>query len=114
VALTAAEGGLKRARALTVVWYYAWRNVMSVAKITFGQQCSTLGARYRMRLLSPDGFLPSGPAKPSGRRRQKPCWQQAGVTSETMPKIGVIRESTRTQKVAVRTDDSLSHQPKLD
>jgi len=67
-----------------------------------------------MRLLSPDGFLPTGPAKLSGRRRQKPCCQQAGVTSETMPKIGVIRESTRTQKVAVRTDDSLSHQPKLD
>jgi hypothetical protein len=89
---------------------------MSVAKITFGQQCSTLGAtaRYRMRLLSPDGFLPTGPAKLSGRRRQKPCWQQAGVTSETMQKIGVIRESTRTQIGGWCTDDSLSHQPKLD
>jgi hypothetical protein len=29
-------------------WHYAWRNLMSVAKITFGQQCSTLGATARL------------------------------------------------------------------
>lgn len=50
----------------------------------------------------------------SGRRRQKPCWQQAGVTSETIQKIGVIRENTRTQIGGVCTDTSLSHQQKLD
>ena len=48
------------------------------------------------------------------RRRQKPCWQQAGVTLETYQKIGVIRENTRTQIVTACGDASLSHQQKLD
>jgi hypothetical protein len=165
-------------------WRYAWRNLMSVTKITFGQQCSTLGRphdprfatylaarvsnsesteakeeRYSMRrrTIFPSGTLskmmlfavslfagfpvyaqaPSAPTVPpastpapatpsaprstlqrmpqfSGRRRQKPCWQQAGVTTEAMQKISVIRGNTRTQITAVCTDDSLSHQQKLD
>src|SRR5882762_2533091 len=50
----------------------------------------------------------------AGRRRQKSCWQQAGVTPETMEKIAVIRGNTRTQIGAACTDASLSHQQKLD
>jgi len=50
----------------------------------------------------------------AARRRQKPCWEQSGVTQETMQKIGVIRENTRTKITAACTDDSQSHQQKLD
>ena len=64
-------------------WHYAWRNLMSVAKITFGQQCSTLGAtaRYRTRLLYPPGFLPAGPAKRS----------QTGIHRQTSAQPGPAR-----------------------
>jgi hypothetical protein len=73
----------------------------------------TAGAPTQATPSAPRSTLQRMPQS-SGRRRQKPCWQQAGVTSETMQKIGVIRESTRTQIGAVCTDASLSHQQKLD
>jgi hypothetical protein len=73
----------------------------------------TAGAPTQATPSAPRSTLQRMPPS-SGRRRQKPCWQQAGVTSETMQKIGVIREKTRTQIGAVCTDAALSHQQKLD
>ena len=50
----------------------------------------------------------------SGHPRQIPCWEKVGVLPATMHQVTTIRESTQGQVATVCSDDSLSHDQKID
>jgi len=51
-------------------------------------------------------------AAPSGRGRQQPCWQQAGISQSAMQQHRELIQNTRAQVESVCTDSSLSPQQK--
>jgi Spy/CpxP family protein refolding chaperone len=53
----------------------------------------------------------SSPA-PSGRVRQEPCWQQAGISQSAMQQRRTLMQNTRAQVESVCSDTSLSPQQK--
>ena len=50
----------------------------------------------------------------SGHPRQIPCWEKVGVLPATMHRVTTIRETMQGQVAAVCSDESLSHDQKID
>src|SRR5271167_18469 len=72
----------------------------------------TLLGTYPLVAQTATSPVPPRGATPTHPTRQKPCWQQAGISQSAMQQRKQIEESTRSQVESVCSDSSLTPQQK--
>lgn len=83
------------------------------AEMTISKQLALSSVLLSSVWLSPLWAQTSPVPVPGGRPyRQRPCWQQAGISRSVMPKIHEIQQGTRSQVESVCSNSSLTAQQK--
>jgi len=72
----------------------------------------TLLGTYPLAAQTATSPVPPRGATPTHPSRQKPCWQQAGITQSAMQQRKQIEENTHSQVESVCSDSSLTPQQK--